>query len=159
MPKSRRKTPWDDDSNATPTQIFLRDQYKEHYTDHHSLLKLSGEAGMVNSFIPKYCPFCYSSDYNKSGYTKSDIQRYKCNDCGKSFIPTTGTIFDEHKISISEWMEYVLNLFRHVSLSADSWNNKNALTTSIYWLKKLFLVLGSIQSNTAFSKLAFAVTF
>lgn len=38
-------------------------------------------------------------------------------------------------------MEYCLNIFRYVSINADSWNNRNAFTTSRYWLEKLFLVL------------------
>jgi len=44
-------------------------------------------------------------------------------------------------------MEYCLNLFRHVSITADSWNNKNAFTTSRYWLQKLFLTLESVQNS------------
>jgi hypothetical protein len=66
-------------------------------------------------------------------------------------LPTTGTIFDEHRISISEWMEYCLNLFRHVSITADSWNNKNAFVTSRYWLQKLFLTLGGVQEGIVLS--------
>lgn len=38
-------------------------------------------------------------------------------------------------------MEYCLNIFRYISINADSWNNRNAFTTSRYWLEKLFLVL------------------
>ena len=44
-------------------------------------------------------------------------------------------------------MEYCLNLFRHVSITADSWNNKNAFNTSRYWLQKLFLTLDGIQDG------------
>jgi hypothetical protein len=44
-------------------------------------------------------------------------------------------------------MEYCLNLFRHVSITADSWNNKNTFNTSRYWLQKLFLTLEGIQNN------------
>jgi hypothetical protein len=44
-------------------------------------------------------------------------------------------------------MEYCLNLFRHVSITADSWNNKNAFNTSRYWLQKLFLTLEGVQDN------------
>jgi hypothetical protein len=71
--------------------------------------------------------------------------------CGKTFLPTTGTIFDEHRISISEWIEYCLNLFRHVSITADSWNNKNTFMTSRYWLQKLFLTLEGIQDDIILS--------
>jgi len=40
-----------------------------------------------------------------------------------------------------------LNLFRHVSITAGSWNNKNAFTTSRYWLQKLFITLEDSQND------------
>ena len=48
-------------------------------------------------------------------------------------------------------MEYCLNLFRHVSITASSWNNKNAFTTSRYWLQKLFLTLENVQNSIVLS--------
>jgi hypothetical protein len=121
-----------------------------HYADHHRAVGDSGETDMINSYTPLKCPFCASKKFTKTGHTKSGIQRYMCG-CGKTFLPTTGTIFDDHKISISEWMEYCLNLFRHVSITADSWNNKNAFTTSRYWLQKLFMTLEGIQNDVILS--------
>jgi transposase-like protein len=106
---------------------------------------------MINSYVPEMCPFCKSLKFKKNGHTKSGVQRYRCI-CGKTFLPTTGTIFDEHRISISEWMEYCLNLFRHVSITADSWNNKNAFSTSRYWLQKLFLTLEGVQDDVVLSE-------
>ena len=147
---SRKITPWDGGEELTATQTFLKKYYEEHYADRHQIVCDSGEAEMISSYIPSKCPFCESSKFKKNGYTKSDIQRYIC-ECGKTFIPTTGTIFDEHRISISEWMEYCLNLFRHVSITASSWNNKNAFTTSRYWLQKLFLTLENVQNTVVLS--------
>lgn len=44
-----------------------------------------------------------------------------------------------------------LNIFRYVSLNADSWNNRNAISTSKYWLEKLFLTLENTQDNVVLS--------
>ena len=148
--RSRRKTPWDGECNLTPTQAFLKDNYDSRYDSHHRTVEESGEADMINSYAPVKCPFCHSENFKKNGYTDSGVQRYKCV-CNKTFLPTTGTIFDEHKLSISEWMEYCLNLFRHVSILADSWNNKNAYNTSRYWLQKLFLTLDGVQDGIILS--------
>jgi len=145
--ESRKRTPWDGVTDLTPTQEFLREHYVVHYADRHRPLDESGEAGMINSYIPKKCPLCASERFRKTGYTKNGVQRYMCGMCGKTFLPTTGTIFDEHRISISARMEYCLNLFRHVSITADSWNNKNAFITSRYWLQKLFLTLETVQNS------------
>lgn len=148
--KSRRRTPWGGDDTLTSTQAFLKQHYDSHYAAHHRKVGESGEADMVNSYIPSKCPFCRSERFKKNGHTSSNIQRYKCA-CGKTFLPTTGTIFDEHRISISEWMEYCLNIFRHVSINAGSWNNKNDFKTSRYWLQKLFLTLEGVQDDIVLS--------
>jgi hypothetical protein len=44
-----------------------------------------------------------------------------------------------------------LNLFRHVSINAGSWNNKNDFKTSRYWLQKLFLTLEEVQGGIVLS--------
>ena len=148
--KSRKATPWDEVSELTPTQSFLKQHYQDHYAERHVLIRDSAESEIINSFLPIRCPHCGSEKFKKCGHTASNVQRYQCV-CGKTFLPTTGTIFDEHRISISEWMEYCLNLFRHVSIAADSWNNKNDFKTSRYWLQKLFLILENIQDNVILS--------
>lgn len=134
----------------TRTQEFLRAHYQAHYETRHPKLSESGEAEMINSFVPPRCPYCGNEEFIKRGLTANGVQRYSCP-CGQRFLPTTGTIFDGHKISVSEWMEYCLNLFRYVSINADSWNNKNAFSTSQYWLKKLFLTLENSQSSIVLS--------
>lgn len=148
--KSRRKTPWDEEVELTPTQQFLRTHYKVHYEARHPNLDETGEAELINFFVPLHCPYCNSEKFNKRGVTSNGIQRYCCS-CGRTFLPTTNTIFDGRKIAISEWMEYCLNLFRYVSINADSWNNKNAFSTSQYWLRKLFLTLENYQENIILS--------
>jgi hypothetical protein len=148
--KSRRETPWGKESELTPTQAFLKQYYDDYYAARHRAVGDSGESEMVNSYPPVKCPYCGSEKFKKNGRTGSGVQRYMCA-CGKTFLPTTGTIFDDHKISISEWMEYCLNLFRHVSITADSWSNKNTFKTSRYWLQKLFLTLEGVQSDIILS--------
>jgi len=148
--KSRKETPWNGEPELTATQTFLKNHYDTHYAERHRKVSESGETEMINSYAPTKCPHCKSEKFKKNGTDKSGVQRYKCI-CGKIFIPTTGTIFDEHRISISEWMEYCLNVFRHVSLTSSSWNNKNAFTTSKYWLKKLFLTLEDVQKDIILS--------
>lgn len=144
---SRRTTPWDCQKDKTATQAFLYAHYKEHYQQRHPALSEAGEANMVNSFVPQKCPFCNAEHFIKRRHDGNGIQRYKCLACIQFFKPTTGTIFDSRRIPVSEWMEYCLNIFRHVSLNADSWNNKNAFSTSKYWLEKLFLTHADYQNN------------
>lgn len=59
----------------------------------------------------------------------------------------TNTIFDNHKLPISEWIEFLLNLFSNSSINLTSKVNKNAATTTKFWLKKLFLLLEDYQDD------------
>ena len=148
--KSRRRTPWDERKDLTPTQEFLKMHYQTRYEDRHPSLAESNEAAMINSHAPNQCPFCGSERYSKIGYDGNGIRRFKCS-CGRKFKPTTGTIFDSRKIPVCEWIEYCLNIFRYISLNADSWNNRNAISTSKYWLEKLFLTLEGYQDSIVLS--------
>ena len=143
--KSRKRTPWDN-TERTQTQEYIQMHYVARYDDRHPKLKDDSEADMINSYVPKKCPYCASENYVQKGFDSIGIKRYRC-ECGKYFKPTTGTIFDSRKIPISEWIEYCLNIFRYVSLNADSWNNRNAISTSKYWLEKLFLTLENTQNS------------
>ena len=151
--KSRRKTPWDALAELTPMQEFISKQYEEHYMQRHPKLDETGEVELINSFRPACCPYCKSIKFQKYGHTRIGVQRYKCSNegCLQTFLPTSGTIFDEHRISISEWIEYCMNIFRNVTVNADSWNNKNAFETSKYWLEKLFLLLDGYQDDIVLS--------
>ena len=148
--ESRRRTPWDKEETLTPMQEFISNRHKEHYSDRHPTLSETGEARLINTYIPDECPHCANVTFKMNGYTKNGIQRYKCPDCKQTFTALTRTIFDGHKISLSEWVEYALNIFRYISINADSWNNRNAFTTSRYWLEKLFLILESYQKSLVF---------
>ena len=141
-------------------QEFLHNHYKQHYDERHPDIDSTGEVQLINSYIPNECPHCTSVTMKKNGLTANGVQRYKCSECRQTFTPITHTIFDNHKISLSEWLEYSLNIFRYVSINADSWNNKNAFTTSRYWLEKLFLVLRSYPATLKFEgKIWFDETF
>jgi len=76
--KSRRKTPWDCESNLTPTQTFLKENYEARYNVHHRKVGESGEAELVNYYAPSKCPFCGCEKFKKNGYTDSGVQRYRC---------------------------------------------------------------------------------
>ncbi len=138
---SRRATPWDGKPDLSPTEAYIKERHNKHYEDHHKSLKDDDEAWLLNSRIPESCRYCRSNRFVRYGHSKNGIQVYRCNDCGRRFTVLTGTIFDSHKIPISEWIEFLYNLFSFVSLNSGSWNNKNAITTSRYWLDKMFILV------------------
>lgn len=144
---SLKKTPWDNKVMPTSLQSFIRDEYKDHFYMHHISLEESNEDRLINSYTPSKCPYCLSTSFKKNGRTNNSIQRYKCLFCNKTFTVLTNTIFNNHKLSISEWIEFLLILFSNSSINLTSKANKNAKTTTKFWLKKLFLLLEDYQDN------------
>lgn len=144
---SRRATPWDGEADLTSTQTYIQDHHRKHYEDHHKSLKSDDEAKLVNARVPNKCPICGFADFMKYGYNGNGFQVFKCCSCHRKFTVLTNTIFDGHKIPISEWIEFLYNLFSFVSLNAGSWNNKNSYTTSRYWLEKVFMLVKSYQET------------
>lgn len=144
---SRKKTPWDSHDVLSPMQKLIKDRYIKAYDERHPSIKESKEIILLNSLKIDSCRRCSSTNIQKYGYTKVGIHRYFCNDCNRSFIPITNTIFDNRKISITEWIEFCLDIFRYESIIVTSKTNKNAATTTKYWLKKLFIVFEDYQNN------------
>lgn len=144
---SRKKTPWDNTENLSATQIFIMSKYKSNYKNKHLKLSETDEKNIINSIKVEKCKICGSVNIIKRGFTKNRIQRYYCKECNKRFTPVTNTIFENHKISITEWIDYAFELFNYGSTTLISKVNKNSLNTSIYWLHKIFLVLRNWQDE------------
>ena len=92
------------------------------------------ELSLVNGLSIECCPHCGGTHFKKSGYYSNGTRRYRCLDCGRVFSPLTGTVFDAHKIPVSEWIEYMIHLFEFHSLSSSASDNRNAKTTGKYWI-------------------------
>lgn len=148
---SRKKTPWDDCDNLTLSQSFIMHKYKENYNNRHPKLIETNEEELINSIKIKNCPYCNSDIIIKKGFTTNKIQRYYCKKCMKKFTPLTGTIFENHKISLTEWVEFLLDIFNYGSISLTSKVNKNSVNTTSYWIHKIFLVLNANESNAILS--------
>lgn len=144
---SRRKTPWDNEEQ-TVIQKFISRKYMDNYKQKHPKLSETDESVIINSIEIKECHYCHSKKIIKRGKNQNKIQRYYCNDCKKRFTPITGTIFENHKISITEWIEFLLDIFNYSSTNLTSKVNKNSINTSNYWLHKVFLVLKDNQKDT-----------
>lgn len=145
--ESRRITPWTDCDDPTPVQAFIDGIVGDVYEARHPRLKYSGEDEFINHYIPHDCPFCGAEKFVRFGFTKNGVRRYKCSNCSHTFTPVTGTIFQDHKISISQWIDFCLALFRNQSFTSISKSNRNSYTTTRYWISKLFLILKDYQND------------
>ena len=65
-------------------------------------------------------PQTYPPLANPDENTRDEFKKLRQVNADPRLIAVTGTIFENHKISITEWMEYTLNILRYVSINADS---------------------------------------
>ena len=68
-------------------------------------------------------------------------------ECGRRFNILTNTVFDSHKISISEWMGFFLDIFGFGSFGLTSKVNRNASNATRCCMDKVFLLLEGIQDD------------
>lgn len=130
--ESRRNTLWTDSSNATGRQKFIDKHNQENYYDKQPKVRNSDEWEFLNLMEAERCSYCGSEDISRFGYTVSHIRRFRCGRCRRTFTVLTGTVFDSHKIPISEWIEFCLAIFREQSFTSASKTNKNSYATTRY---------------------------
>ena len=151
--ESRTSTVWYElpKSKITPLQAFLLENYKGAFIRKHPKISDTDEVRLINSYSPKLCPFCSSTSFVKDGFTRNGVQRYRCKHCKKGFNILTGTLLENHKIPITEFIEYALMLVNFSSINLVARTNKNGFTTSKYWLEKIFIVLKDYQKDIILS--------
>ena len=143
---SLKSFPNPDGRELSAAEAMVDSTISEWYSEKHRRLTPE-EASMINSQRIPSCPRCGSAGFVRDGKRADGVQKYLCPDCGRRFNPLTGTIFDSRKIPISEWIEYLLHLFEFHSVVTSARDNRNAHTTGIYWLEKVFAVLDGCQGS------------
>ena len=118
----------------------------EWYEEKHRSTSID-EVKFINSIKPECCPYCNNDKYVIFGHRSNGLIRYKCKKCERTFNPLTGTLFDSHKIAISEWIEYLYHLLSYESVMISTYSNRNDKNTGYYWLNKIFISLDGIQEN------------
>lgn len=148
---SRRKTVWTGKVDANPLEKAVDTWNLANYDRRHPLGADKGEVDWINSIELKNCKCCGGSSIQHFGKLKSGIKRYYCTECRKTFTPLTGTIFDNRQIPLSQWHDFLLDLFSYSSIHLASKGNRNSINTTSYWLKKVFLVLRGYQDDIVLS--------
>ena len=142
---SLRQFSWSGKKVKKPSETLIESTALEWYEAKHRKQSLE-EIVFINSIKIHSCPYC-DGPIMKNGHRKDGLQTYICGECKRKFNPLTNTIFDSHKIPISEWIEYLLHLFEFHSVKTSAIDNRNSDTTGRFWLFKVFEVLKSIQKD------------
>lgn len=139
-------TPWDDmcDDDLTGAQRIVKNSQKSIYGFRHT--PDPRDADFFNYYVPDACPACGGAPV-KNGRRASGVQRYVCKDCGLSFTSATGTIFDNAKLPVAAWADFILQALSFASISSMTREDRRSDTTAPYWMEKLFFVLEGIQDG------------
>lgn len=140
-------TPWDelDESSLTPAQRLVMEEHRDAYERLHA--PSDRDAAFFNGYVRDACPRCGSRDLVRRGRGRNGLVRWLCNGCLRYFTPVTGTIFEDHKLPVSSWVEFLLELFSYESLEGITRQNRRSPTTVPYWLAKTFAILEGIQDD------------
>lgn len=144
---SRRRTPWTGKNSATPVQRFIDSCNIANYYKKHPLVEESLERELLDNYPVTACRYCGSHNFQSYGKTAAGSKRYYCKDCHKTFTVLTNTIFDQRKIPISEWLDFLLTLMGNGSFTLTSKTNRNSFNTTKYWFRKVFLLLPDWQDS------------
>ena len=144
-------TPWDDmDRMAlSPSERLVADSHRSIYDFRHS--GFDGDADFFNAYERDACPRCGSADIIRFGFQADGVRRWRCHACGTTFTPATGTIFEDRKLPLPAWVDFMLQVFSFESFNAMTREDRRARTTHPYWAAKLFAVLDGIQDDTVLS--------
>lgn len=148
---SASATPWDgrDESSLTPAQRLVMGARREAYERLHP--GVGGDAEFLNGYERDACPVCRSPDVVRWGHDRNGVRRWRCRACGATFTPATGTVFEDHRLPVAAWSEFLLELFSYESLAGATRTGRRSPTTLPYQLAKVFAVLEGIQDGVVLS--------
>lgn len=139
-------TPWDDvpAGELTPAQSAVMAGHRSIYAFRHG--RSAADADFFNGYPRDACPFCGGA-VARNGHAASGVQKYRCHACGRSSTPATGTIFDNSKLPVAAWADFILQALSFESVNAMTREDRRADTTAPYWMAKLFAVLSGVQDG------------
>lgn len=149
---SASATPWDgaDEPSLTPAQRLVMGWQREQYGWLH---RPGGgpDAAFFNAYERGSCPRCGSERIAMFGHDRRGVRRWRCAECRRTFTPATGTIFEDRKLPVSAWVEFLLGIMSFESLAGIARRDRRSPTTPPYQLAKLFLVLDGVQDGVVLS--------
>ncbi len=121
-------------------------------TDHHR-----------NSFErPTCCPNCSSMHFIRYGH-KDGMQRFLCKSCGKTFLPTTGTLMSSNRLKDENIRELIECEIEGLSLEETSYRSHLSESTCFCFRQKLYrmadykmaelLLKGQIQIDATYTRI------
>lgn len=100
--------------------------------------------------IFRSCPYCKSSKIKKYGIVHKH-QRYKCNNCNRTFVSTNNTFLSSSKKNVFMWREFIKYMINEATLKAIRDYLKISSKTAYMWRVKLYKCFSNYQESTILS--------
>lgn len=97
------------------------------------------------------CKHCQSTNTIKVGFNATNKQRYKCNDCNKIMIETTGMINFSSKKSFNQWILFLESLLNGDTLEVSADKANISERTSFRWRHKILFALNKLLNQEVLS--------
>lgn len=146
---SASATPWDGASpeELGPAELLVMRGHRDLYAARH---EAADEAGFFNAYEREACPWCGGRPW-RDGFDRRGVRRWRCASCGRRFGPATGTIFEDAKLPVREWAEFLAQVLSYESIAEVTRLGRRSPTTPPYWLAKTFAVLEGVQDGVVLS--------
>ena len=134
--------------NAILNQVGQLSQAELKQVSERLLKMLKGEAADdSNDSTVTSCRKCGCEHIQKYGKDKNGKQRYKCRDCGATFIETSGSVMSKTWKDESVWESFIEMLLRGVSLKRCAYHCKISERTAFVWRHKILNAIQHDQDN------------
>ncbi len=97
------------------------------------------------------CRHCDGTNTIKAGINATGKQRFKCNDCGKIMIKTTGMITFSSKKGFDQWVLYLESLLNGDTIEISAEKANISERTSFRWRHKIMYALNTLMNNKVLS--------
>ena len=150
---SASPTPWDGtcDADLTPSQVAVRDSHRSVYEFRHRTLSETGDASFLDRHVRERCPRCGDERVCRWGREADGARRHGCGACGRTFTSSAGTIFEDHKLPVADWAEFMGQAFGFESLEAMTREDRRSGTTTAWWMARPLAVLRGTRDGVMLS--------
>lgn len=144
-------TPWDGvpEDRLSPSERVVMASHRSIYDFRHAAF--DGDADFFNAYERERCPRCGGGEIMRFGFQPDGVRRWRCKSCGTTFTPATGTIFEDRKLPLPSWVDFLLQTFTFESIASMTREDRRSVTTPPYWMAKLFAVLEGVQDGIVLS--------
>lgn len=93
------------------------------------------------------CPICGSTKVVRNGRRTDGVQKFRCKDCGKSFVAKTSTVSSGTRKPLSTWIKYIECMMNWATVRESAERCDISEHTSFVWRHKILDAMQNMMNN------------